>query len=122
MKTVLYRWVSEGVTDTPFSLNVSDLRSDLLHLLTEIGDVNHYEVVIAWGIIAPNLRIDSGERNDNVRCLSEKSQDIELSVGEVNCLILQSNFTSLDVDLERAELHKESFTLKVSLDVSVDTK
>ena len=44
---VLDRGISEGISDTPFGLNERDLRCDLLHLLSEIGDVDHYEVVVA---------------------------------------------------------------------------
>ena len=93
-----------------------------MSIFFQVRDVNHYEVVVTRCVVAPYVRVDPCERNDNVRSLSEESQDIELSVCKMNGSVLKCNFSCLDVDLKRRELHKETFGLHVTSDMSVDTK
>ena len=68
------------------------------------------------------MGIDPCEWYDDVRRLCEQAEDVELTVRQMQRLVLEGDLTRLDVDLERRILYEESLTLHVTLDVNIDTK
>src|SRR5665647_1530966 len=89
---VPYRRIGEGITTTPFCFYKLNIRSCFLHLLSQITNIYHYKMIVAHAVISPNKRINSCERNNYIGSLCQKTQNIKLTVGQMNNAAIEYYF------------------------------